>query len=64
MLFGVEEAQERFEELMARASAEIFIGEGERIVKLIPVVANHPDNRKLPTGSELSASGSRIEDGR
>jgi antitoxin (DNA-binding transcriptional repressor) of toxin-antitoxin stability system len=66
VLVGVEEAQERFEELMARAAAgeEILIGEGERIVKLVPIAAKHPDNQKLPAVSDLSASDSRIEDGR
>lgn len=39
MRFGIDEAQERFEELLARAAAgeEILISEGERIVKLVPL---------------------------
>lgn len=39
MQFGVDEAQERFEELLARAAAgeEILISEGERIAKLVPL---------------------------
>jgi hypothetical protein len=53
MLFGVEEAQERFEELMARAAA----GEGNRTARLIPIAV----------AQELSAVADRnsnIEDSR
>jgi antitoxin (DNA-binding transcriptional repressor) of toxin-antitoxin stability system len=59
MLFGVEETQERFEELMARAAAgeEILIGEGNRTARLILIAV----------AQELSAvadKNSNIEDSR
>ena len=42
MQFGIDEAQERFEELLARAASgeEILIGEGERTVSWFRCTAN------------------------